>query len=208
MSSSRWGREGPPPEAYSRVTNPERFEPLIPVVLKIIDQLAETYDVERTEAYGLDPKLERHAELARPTIRLRPRSKHAAPIAVAFTSFPGVLIRFGEWYTEPFPSCGCDACDETADSEIESVTEMIHTVTRGGFREAIRAPLLPFWGNPWRAREFRSPGRGRFRSRSLSYTPLMRKGASREIDKTELGEWVSPRQRVKEIDWEPWPLRR
>jgi hypothetical protein len=42
---TRWGREGPPPEAYSRVTNPERFQPLHALALQLIDRVEASFKV-------------------------------------------------------------------------------------------------------------------------------------------------------------------
>ena len=150
MSQFRWGPEGPPPEAYSRVTNPERFAPLHGFALELLDRLETDFDVERTEAYGLDPEVE-IAELARPSIRLVPRHDDAAPIFVAFSTFPGLRVKVGRWYTTGFPSCGCDACDETADDEAERLASIVDDVTAGRFHEAIRLPLL---GKAWHETEF------------------------------------------------------
>ena len=113
----RWGREGPPEDAYSRVTNAERFRPLHPTMLEIIGRLENGFEVERTEGYGLDEELERGFGLARPCVRLSPRDPDAAPIAVVFSAFPGLHVLFGRWHTESFPICGCDACDESAEDQ-------------------------------------------------------------------------------------------
>jgi hypothetical protein len=43
----RWGPDGPPPEAYSRVTNPERFRPLHDFALTLLAQLHGSFDVDR-----------------------------------------------------------------------------------------------------------------------------------------------------------------
>jgi len=99
----------PLPEAYSRVTNPERFRPLHTLMVELIGRLEATFDVEHVEGYGLDSELER-VDLARPSVKLVPRDTSAASIAVAFTAFPGLLVRIGRWRIEAFPSCGCDAC--------------------------------------------------------------------------------------------------
>ena len=40
------------PKAYSRVTNPERFEVLHEVAVRLLERLALEFDVERTE--GMD----------------------------------------------------------------------------------------------------------------------------------------------------------
>ena len=88
----------------------------------------------------MDDELAR-IRLARPPVRLVPHDPQAAPILVAFTDFPGLHLRFGSWRAEPFPGCGCDACDETADGSIEHMTRMVEAVVSGGFRESIQVPV-------------------------------------------------------------------
>ena len=39
MRGDRWGIEGPPDEAYSQVTNPERFQPLHAAATELLDRL-------------------------------------------------------------------------------------------------------------------------------------------------------------------------
>ena len=134
----RWGPEGPPPEAYSRVTDAERFLPLYAAILETIGRLETDFEVERTEGYGLDEELERNLDLDRPDIKLTPRNPDAAPIMVAFSTFPSVHVRFGRWHIEPFPDCGCDPCDESAEGEIKRLNDMIDDVTAGRFYEANR----------------------------------------------------------------------
>ena len=133
------GNVEPPDEAYSRVTNPERFRPLHQAVLEMLDALETRFDVERVEGHGLDEEMERFSRQpsARPTITLKPIYPESASITIVFTDFPGLHIRFGRWFTDSFPSCGCDAGDESAEGEIERVTELIDSVTSGGFRETV-----------------------------------------------------------------------
>ena len=102
MRGNRWGIEGPPEEAYSRVTNPERFQPLHAAATELLDRLEREFAVERLEGHDADDELGRES-LARPPIRLVPHDPQAAPIVVAFTEFPGLYLRFGSWRTEPFP---------------------------------------------------------------------------------------------------------
>jgi len=169
MNKSRWGPGGPPPEAYSRVTNPERFAPLHKFAAELLHRLESTFDVERAEGYGLDPELE-SGKLERPSIRLVPRDSGDAPIVVTFSAFPGVRVRFGYWSTDAFPGCGCDAGDETSQSEAERLDQMVDDVTMGRFREGIQLPVA---GYAWQTREFwstagRSQGQGRLeRAREL-----------------------------------------
>ncbi len=149
MGNSQWGSEGPPPEAYSRVTNPERFAPLYEAATAILKRLELEFDVERAEGYGLDPELERRYKLARSTVSLTPRDGGAAPLVVAFSSFPGVHVRFGRSSMVAFPTCGCDACDENAEDEVQRLMSMVKDVTAGRFREAVRFRVPGVPSNEW-----------------------------------------------------------
>ena len=182
----------PSDEAYGRVTNPERFEPLHSAMMEIISSMDETFDVVRVEGYGLDEELERKRGIARPSVQLTPVDSNAAPITVAFSDFPGLFVRFGRWVTEPFPSCGCDACDESAADEIERLTELVDIVTAGGFREAIKCPRGPLARDAWLEHEFRAPGSARSgKSRITHPRALQMSGGARHL----------------KLRWEPWPRR-
>ena len=181
------------PAAYSRVTNPERFLPLHTAMLETVGRLERDFEVERTEGYGLDEELARGVDLVRPDVKLVPADPDAAPITVVFTAFPGLYIRFGRWYTEPFPSCGCDACDESAEGEIERLNEMVDDVTAGRFRETIRAPFISYMGSGWQEAEFWSPGERRSRSKT-------------RLDGVSARKMSGGRRRL-ELNWQPWPRR-
>ena len=142
--------EGPPEEAYGRVTNPERFLPLQSAAIEVLDRLEQTFDVHRVEGYGLDEELEGARGTVRPSIQLTPADPKAASITVVFTDFPGLFVRFGRWQDVLFPSCGCDACDEDPQDEIERFRESVDRVTAGGFQEARR---LSFKWQPWPRRQ-------------------------------------------------------
>jgi hypothetical protein len=144
--SYRWGPDGPPKEAYSRVTDAERFRPLHAAALRMLEELERTFAVERTEGTRLDPELEGGVPPSHATVRLAPLDPAAAPITVAFTSFPGLRVRAGRWLVRGFPSCGCDACDETAEGEIERLRELVADVTGGRFTESVSLPLA---GSGW-----------------------------------------------------------
>lgn len=185
--------ESPEDPAYGRVTNPERFRPLHAAMLEIVERLENDFDVERSEGYGLDAELQRGLEPARPHMRLNPGNPDAAPIAVVFSTFPGLNVRFGRWFTEPFPSCGCDACDESAEGEIERLNEMVDDVVAGRFREAIRRPLISFRGTGWRETKLWSP-EGKRTSRS-------------RVDGVRAREMTDGRRRL-DLNWKPWRRRR
>ena len=191
MRGDRWGIEGPPDEAYSRVTNPERFQPLHAAATELLDRLEREYAVERLEGHDAD-ELGRES-LARPSTRLVPHDPQAAPIVVAFTEFPGLHFRFGSWRTEPFPDCGCDACDETPEEAIEEMNRMAEAVVSGRFRESMRVPLL--MGDGWRESEFKfDDDYGGF---SASRTRVRR---SRALQMTGGERHVT-------LEWKPWPRR-
>ncbi len=190
MSWSRWGTEDPPDEAYSRVTNPERFQPLHDAATELLDRLEREFAVERVEGLDADDELGRES-LARHPIKLVPQDPKAAPIVVAFTEFPGVNFRFGSWCTEPFPDCGCDACDEKPDELIEKMTRMVEAVVSGGFRETMRVP--PLRGEGSRKSRFDFGDGGHTSSGSLVPRPraLEMAGGERQVT----------------LDWKPWSRR-
>ncbi len=194
LGYARSEKPGPPPDpAYSRVTNAERFQPLHSAMLEIIGRLENEFDVERTEGYGLDAELERGLDPARPHVRLNPGDPDAAPIAMVFSTFPGLHVRFGRWYSEPFPSCGCDACDESAEGEIERLSEMVDDVVAGRFCEAIRRPLISLRGSGWRETKFwSSVGTRAQRSR---------------VDGLRAREMAGGRRRL-DLNWKAWRRRR
>src|SRR5262245_37115458 len=122
---------------YGRVTNAARFAVLHSVALELLNRLHDEFDVERVEPYESDDDLDQFARvpLARPTVALVPKDPGCAPLVVAFSSFPGLLVRVGANYRVAVPGCGCDACDENAEGEAERFRGLLHAVTLGHFRE-------------------------------------------------------------------------
>src|SRR5206468_3300149 len=82
------------------------------------DGLAERYGVERS-------------------VELRPLAAGAAPLTIGFTSFPGLLVRFGTWHVEAFPACGCDPCNEEPEAVAEEFAEQCRSLVLGVFRESL-----------------------------------------------------------------------
>lgn len=196
MNDDRMQSEVPPPEAYSRVTNPERFALLHSVALQLLGRLQMEFDVERLEGHGLDSELEeiftRSREtfatvlnLNRPSVALMPRDVTAAPMVVSFSAFPGLRVRFGRWHIEDFPRCGCDACNETAESEAERLTVLIGDLTAGRFREGIR---IHENGNAWKEHWFEASS-----------------GTS-QLDPVRARELIAGSERST-YEWAPWPGR-
>ena len=133
----RWGMdsEGPPQEAYSRVTDAERYRPLHDFALALADDLEAEFDVERDDEPPVAAWLSEGLGVVR-AIRLRPRADDAAPIVIGLTSFPGLVIGCGEFTRLTLPFCGCDACDEHVADSVDSAREHIDAVVSGGFAEA------------------------------------------------------------------------
>lgn len=153
----------PLPEAYGRVTNPERFEALLPVALDLLDRLGANYRTSRQEGDDVDPDLVVSIPSgADRIVRIAPTVGGGAPLVVAFTSFPGLRVRFGRWHTEGFPVCGCDACDEQPDELADDFLTKVDTLTAGGFAERLsllRRPGLAYTfghGSGWSRRPRRS----------------------------------------------------
>ena len=86
---SRWGPEGPPEEAYSRVTDAERFRPLHGAMREIIGRLENEFEVEREDGYGLDEELERGLELAGPSFTLNPKNGRRSTYRGGIHELPG-----------------------------------------------------------------------------------------------------------------------
>jgi hypothetical protein len=185
---SRWGTARPPDEAYSRVTNPGRYAPLHDIASELLDRLGAAFDVDAESGYGLDPELENQG-VARPSRRLSPRAENAAPLVVAFTTFPGVIARFGRWHVEPFPFCGCDACDESVSEASERLEESVEAITTGRFSEEIRVPVV---GDAWL--ESRLAYRGGSR------------GGGGAVDRDRANEMLAGSD-ASTFDWSPWPKK-
>jgi hypothetical protein len=190
MNGHRWGAAGPPLEAYSQVTNPERFASLHDAAAELLDRLEREFETERREAYGLDPEVEQGCNLSRPSVALLPRDIGAAPLVVAFSDFPGLRVRFGRWYVVAFPTCGCDACDETAETETERLRSLIDNMTTGHFREAIRVRAD---GTEWKESEFWSTG--------------ARRAEELRLDQAHARELLDAGSRSS-YQWVRWPRRK
>ena len=189
MGWFNWGREGPPDDAYSRVTEPERFAPLHGWALEVVARLQTEYEVMLDEGGITDAELER-SPLSRPSMKLTPIQDSSAPITIAFTDFPGLGVRVGHWVTDWFPSCGCDACDEMPEEGFERFTEFLSDVVAGRFRESLY--LKPV-GDGWSSMELW----GREHRRRRRGSRVSRDKAAQILG----GETVIA------LEWTPWQPR-
>jgi hypothetical protein len=191
MTVDDWPPVAPPLEAYSRVTDPGRFRPLHPLALDLLEWLDAEYEVSRTDVFDLLPGMAPF-EHALPPIRLTPTVPTAAPIAVAFTTFPSLLMRCGRWLGESFPSCGCDACRETAEGEGERLQRTLGDVVAGRFREQLSIPLFGQATLTWELGAVTSP-------------TGHRRGGRRVVPRARARALLSDGPRV--VQWQPWPAR-
>jgi Family of unknown function (DUF6226) len=126
---SRWGREGPPSEAYGRVSDPQRYAALDGVADRLVASLRARFDVTVTDEPVTGPR-------DRSAIRLRPGAGDGADLVVV-RSEVGVRLRAGRWTEQSFPSCGCDACDEEVDHVTEQLLEFAADVVGGRLEEEL-----------------------------------------------------------------------
>ena len=131
---NRWP-DGPPDDAYGVESNLERFAPLHSVADALIAYLRREYRVTISEdAAHADDLLNPRSDVAR-AVRVTPASTDAAPLTFVFTRHPGVMIHAGALHDFPFPACGCDACDETAESGADQMERLVMAVVAGGYGE-------------------------------------------------------------------------
>jgi len=182
----------PPPEAYSRVTDPERFRPVHGHALDLLARLEAAYDVTASAAFELLPGAMQPFAHARPPVTLTPAVPGAAPLSVAFTTFPSLLVRAGRWYGTSFPICACDACGGGAAEEVWRLDELVGNVVAGHFEEEVR---LPIFGEARLSYAFgpRSPREG---SRAAGWGAI-----PRELARTLVGGGI------RRVEWQPWPRR-
>lgn len=130
----RWGGPGPPEDAYSVTTHPERFRPLHTVADALLAHLGTSYDVEVSSGATVPGEARVGPEIVRAT-ELRPRDARAAPMTIAHTAFPGVVVHAGMLLNAVYPPCGCDACDDTWQVQADDLEWLVGAVTAGHFRE-------------------------------------------------------------------------
>lgn len=120
---SRWAGGSPPDDAYSLVSHPERFAPVLTVVDALVDHLQTWYvvDVDR-----------RAGESDARVVHLRPTTGAAITITATAES---VSIEAGALFRDLAPGCTCDACDETAETVADQLEETLLAIAAGGLRE-------------------------------------------------------------------------
>lgn len=134
--------DAPPPEAYGRVTNPERFAGLHQVADDLLDRFDAQFQVERTEGLHVDTKIAGRRAVDR-VVRLSPTVGDGAPLTIAYTSFPGLCVRYGRFLTTGLPHCGCDACNEDPQQLTDELTRRAQLLADGKYSEEILPRVEP-----------------------------------------------------------------
>jgi hypothetical protein len=199
----RWGRDGPPHDAYSRTSHLDRYEPVHVVAQALIDYLARTYDaVVENGPSCIEVFLRPELELVPSPIAfleavtLSPQVLSCAPLTFGFTSFPGLSLRAGVLYDFHFPHCGCDACDVSIDYHLDKLEQSVFAVTRGNFTEWIsrRSTTVNY-----ELKSADGAGSGRTRLHGLSKHRI----------KAEKHRIKAAKDRLAKAPngWTPWPLK-
>lgn len=145
---NRWADRGgsPPEDSYSVESNLERFAPLHTVAEALIEHLVTTYDVTLTEGpevvAGLREPIPPEQAVVR-AVRLEPARGGAAPLTLLLTAYPLVRVEAGVLGSFVYPSCGCDACDETWESAASEMEWQVFAIVGGGYTETIGKPHRP-----------------------------------------------------------------
>lgn len=191
--ADRWGPDGPPPEAYSRVTRDlaavtAGFSAWLDDLPR---RLTAAYDCVVAEPSAVE--LERFGDAPGPLDEVyvvQPAQESSAPLLVARRTYDGgagVLLRTGVAIDEGIPSCFCDACDEDSESLVGQVDEVLATLTGG-------------------CREFRRPYRRPLRER-LAGGPWLEHGYERQDGTTSTHASADVRGEPFDRTWVPWRRR-
>ncbi|MFF1383472.1 DUF6226 family protein [Arthrobacter sp. NPDC058288] len=188
----RWGADGPAPDSYSVDSHPERFAGLHVIALALIDHLSALYDVDVDNDPRHAAELLTDAGEVLQAVRLTARRTTAAPLTFVLTGYPGVLIHAGLLHDFPFPVCGCDACDEPAETVADRMEMLVLAVAAGGYSE--RYPV------------------GRRRWSEYALTAVDGSGSesgSGEPGPADAARLQEAEVRLREVarGWRPWPLR-
>jgi len=145
----RWGADGPPADAYSVVTHPERFGPLVTVADALVAYLNSKFDVtietdvtasDREPKPSIPPNPNRSAVTR--TVKVTPNRRDAAGLTIIYTSFPSIEVQAGVFFAEPFPDCGCDACDDEWSGVADHLESVVLAVVHGTFSETVTGRSL------------------------------------------------------------------
>jgi hypothetical protein len=183
---NRWGFESPPSNSYSVTSNTQRFAPLHTVADALIEHLKSTYAVSVSEDLSLAGKLAAESSRA---IRLVPLNQDCAALTFLYTTFPGIVVHAGLLHEFVFPPCGCDACDESIEEQVEDLEQLVLAVASGDYCETLS--MGP---------EVRVAYR-------IAFTYRLRSGWRRESHASSLSEAETRLRKLPQGRWQPWRVR-
>src|SRR3954471_12295049 len=128
------------PDKAARASDAARFVVLQDAAEALLDDLSRRFLVEWRE--GKEPVSD--GSTVR-WVRLIPRTPVAAPLAVAFTDGPGVVLRLGRWFRQSLPGCACDTCAEQPDDLVRQLRGRATALVEGGLWERVRRGLSGSW---------------------------------------------------------------
>lgn len=128
------------PSSHHGGESTERFRSLHDAAAALLDAMETEYRVSRRAPAGLPRRI---AELwpDAEASTLEPLGG-GAPVTVATTPFPGVIITFGHNGRATFPRWGCSECDEDPNEEATRLADTVRDIAAGGLTEARRRRLL------------------------------------------------------------------
>ena len=187
-----WGTDGPPPEAYSRVTRDLAL--LTAAFAAYLDELPDEL-TPRYDCSVRDLSERETGRLRKPGLNLdagyavEPSGPDSATLLVGRSSFEGgasAVLGFGIAALALVPDCFCDACDEDGASLIAQAQEFVESAVLGCV-------------------EFRRPYSRRAPER-LFDGPWMEEGfATRELERSHAGAGI--RGEAFSRQWQPWTRR-
>ena len=154
----------------------------------LIEHLRQTYAVTVSEDIAFSADLIHQPRIPLRAVRVVPTNSDAAPLTFVFSSFPGVDIHAGLLHDFHFPSCGCDACDESLERLLEEIEEAVLAVAAGDFSEYVTSGALLAVGYALRSDD------GGFRAGS---------GSPQNFPQERLVEAETALRRLTS-GWQPW----
>jgi hypothetical protein len=195
---NRWrDRPGrmPPDDLYEVTSNLERFAGFHVLADALIQHLRENYAVSVIEDVTVaEDLLDNRVDVAR-AVRVVPDRPDAAPLTFVYTALPGLILHAGLLHDFPFPTCGCDACDETVDALAGDLENTVLAVAAGRFSESVS----PVMSGPFELEIAHELGdRG---------TTFWGRGGSTVNSQSERAK--NARQRLAHLPngWQPWQRR-
>ena len=156
----RWGENGPPDEAYSRVTRD------LAVVTARFSAYLDELPARLEDTYRCRVRVPHEREVQRlrdvhpgvyadysTAYAVEPEGRDRATLLVHRSTFEGgasALLALGRVTTADVPDCFCDACDEDSESMIEGAESFVGVLTGGcvEFRRPHKIGRLPPWAAP------------------------------------------------------------